>query len=373
MLAGLLAPAVRRAEDRVRRGFRPSIEAVLVSTGLQPRNLPERVAHSKLIEELLDRIVGRGFLTLGDLRDACSRSNLKLPDLAGPLEFVRGDRLLQTDRALAHALEGVYRRGEIYLRWLQRLSALAFGTPLGRFVTRLRGVAVWRSVYRLEGAGASDRAACRLDCPGRGPPEHGELRLGRDARHGGPRDDQLRGIPERVRRDCAVGGPSPAHAPRRLPARLLAIPLFRWLFASRAATIFWRFLLKPLIATLPVWLLGPRFGLDHRAVELSAAGVFLLATVLFNSRLGRDVEEILADEAVRAWRQFWLDIVPGLFRLVLQTFDRILEAVERLLYAVDEWLRFRSGQSAADRWPARRYSGSSGFSSRTWCGSMSTC
>ena len=96
------------------------------------------MAYHKLIEELLDRIVLRGFLALGDLRDACSRSNLKLPDLAGPRR-VRPRRPPAPDRlALADELEGVYRRGEVYLRWLQRLSALAFATRAGRFLTRSR-------------------------------------------------------------------------------------------------------------------------------------------------------------------------------------------------------------------------------------------
>ena len=33
-------------------------------------------------------------------------------------------------------LDGVYRRGEFYLRWMQRLSSLGFGTGVGRFLTR---------------------------------------------------------------------------------------------------------------------------------------------------------------------------------------------------------------------------------------------
>ena len=33
-------------------------------------------------------------------------------------------------------LDGVYRRGEFYLRWMQRISSLGFGTRIGRFLTR---------------------------------------------------------------------------------------------------------------------------------------------------------------------------------------------------------------------------------------------
>ncbi len=44
--------------------------------------------------------------------------------------------MLRADRKLATALDGVYRRGEFYLRWMQRLSSLGFGTGVGRFLTR---------------------------------------------------------------------------------------------------------------------------------------------------------------------------------------------------------------------------------------------
>src|SRR5262249_14091288 len=91
-------------------------------------------ARDKLIEELLDRLGGKGFLTLGDVRDALSRNQLKLPDLAGPFQWVRGDQLLRLNRELAVALDGAYRPGEIYLRGLQRASSLAFGTAFGRLL-----------------------------------------------------------------------------------------------------------------------------------------------------------------------------------------------------------------------------------------------
>jgi len=37
---------------------------------------------------------------------------------------------------LSLMLDGVYRRGEFYLRWMQRISSLGFGTRIGRFLTR---------------------------------------------------------------------------------------------------------------------------------------------------------------------------------------------------------------------------------------------
>ena len=42
--------------------------------GLQPENVPERVAREKMIEELIDRILERSYVSMGDLRDALSRT-----------------------------------------------------------------------------------------------------------------------------------------------------------------------------------------------------------------------------------------------------------------------------------------------------------
>ncbi len=145
-LARLLRDAIARIEVRLREQLRPRIVAALDDVGLVPQNLPERMARKKLVEELLDRIVDRGFLGIGDLRDAISRNNLKLPDLLRPLDFspdegiirgvrraagwlwrgtvdfLRGDQLLRADRRLALGLDGVYRRGEIYMRLMQRFQ-----------------------------------------------------------------------------------------------------------------------------------------------------------------------------------------------------------------------------------------------------------
>ena len=83
--AGARGDRPRRA--RLRQRLRPQITAALDEVGLTPQNLPERVARKKLVEELLDQIGERGFLTMGDLRDAISRNNLKLPDLSEPLRL----------------------------------------------------------------------------------------------------------------------------------------------------------------------------------------------------------------------------------------------------------------------------------------------
>jgi hypothetical protein len=126
---------MRQSEDRLRERFRPVLKDAFHDVGLVAANPPEQVALQKIIEELLDRITEYGFFTFADLRDTISRNQLKLPDLADPYSYWRGDPLLRLDRRLATLMEGVYRHGEFYLRWMESCSSLFFGTNVGRLFT----------------------------------------------------------------------------------------------------------------------------------------------------------------------------------------------------------------------------------------------
>lgn len=339
----LLRTAVERSERTLRDRLREPIDATLTSNGVRPANLPEIVAYEKLIDELLDRIAGSGFLSISDLRDACSRSDLKLPDLSGPREFLRGDRLLQVDRALALALDGVYRRGEVYLRGLQRASSLAFGTPWGRFLSLFVALPYGGAFVVLEGLQHLSELVLHLAGGG-----HVQIRnttslllLGTVAL------GAVNFLSFRHRFLIAMR--AMGRVVRLLLfdtiAWLLQRPLFRIVFTGRLATIAWQYVLKPSVIAVPSAVLAEAFGAGDM-LALAVGGLTLLATnLLINSRTGRIVEEILVDEAVRTWRQLFQDLIPGLFRLVMATFDAILEAVDRLLYAGDEWLRFRTGQT----------------------------
>ena len=87
-----------------------------------------------------------GFLSMGDLRDALSRNNLKLPDLASAKQFFRGDQLIRADRQLATTLDGVYRGGEVYLRFPQRLELAGLRHAAGPISDAVRGDSFWRRV-----------------------------------------------------------------------------------------------------------------------------------------------------------------------------------------------------------------------------------
>ncbi len=351
-LEGLFRSALHRVEHDLREQFRPTIESTLAETWVPPRDLPERVARGKLVEELLDRIVGRGFSSLGDLRDAASKGDLKLPDLASPSEFLRGDRLLKTDHALADRLDGVHRRGEIYLRWLQRLSSLAFGTAWGRTLTRFVVLPFGGAFVVLKGLQEIDElvVVSLTELMTHRPAIHHEfvnewsiLLLGSVA---------LAAINFARFRSRLVGAiRSFGRALRAvfldLPTWLLNNPVLLRVLGSEVVAAVWTIALKPLTVAGPVWLIawlagaGPIFALSL------ALAVFALACLAFNTRAGRALEEVVAEKVVRALRVIGSEVVPGLFRIVMSEFQRILEWVEKVIYAVDEWLRFRKGQSTA--------------------------
>ena len=280
----------------MREELRPKIAAALDEVGLTPQNLPGQVARKKLIEELLDQICERGFLSMGDLRDAISRNNLKLPDISGFLDFAHGDQLLRADRKLALALDGVYRRGEVYLRWMQRLSSLGFGTRIGRFSTRFAVVPyggafvtvafvheAWEIITRAKRA-----EKFHLPWPG--------VML--------PLGLFLMFLVNSATFRRALGGFFKAsfqvlHAVIVEPIRwMVQSPWLQRIVHSRSFTLLFRFIIKPLLWTGIFWCVSPREHWRTNPVGASAI-VFLGVNLLLNSRIGRTAEEVVVDELVQ--------------------------------------------------------------------------
>jgi len=150
-LTELIQLAAKLSESQMRERMRPVLRRAFVEVNLLPKSVPEQVALDKVIEESLDCIAERGYLTMGYLRDVISRNDLKLPDLQELREVWRGDQLLRADDQLDLSLDGVYRRGEFYLRWLQVVSSFFFGTRVGRFATLYLIIPFGGAVFIVEG------------------------------------------------------------------------------------------------------------------------------------------------------------------------------------------------------------------------------
>lgn len=326
----MLQMALQKREERLRTEFRGILNSAFQDAGLQPRNLPERAAYHKLTEEVLDRITAEGFVTFGDLRDAISRNQLKLSDLSDPQAFIRGDNMLRLDRRLAALLDGVYRPSEIYVRWLERLSALSFGTAAGRFITYYVTLPLGGSFLLLEGL---------------------NLIFGRMPLFAFlPLFLVLSGLFQALlhrpafRQGCVEFGRQVWRGTRALfvdfPVWIIQSSSLNQALKTWSFQLFYWYVLKPLVICGLVWYFQPG-AMD---TVFGIVIVFLAANFLLNSRPGQ--------AAAQAVRQVFLDffdllragLIPGLVRLTVSAFREVIHLMEYVLAIVDEWLLFRTGQ-----------------------------
>jgi hypothetical protein len=341
-----LRERLRRVAERLggalRAKFFPILDGVLDEVGLQPQNLPERVARAKMVEELLDVLLERGYLSMGDLRDATARSHIKLPNVVGPHAFLFRDPLLRANRALEPPLDGVYRPAEFYFRWLQRLSALGFGTRLGQWLTRYLVLPLGGAFVVLEGLQhiVGPLTSWLFDIHPHLLTEASFILVALfffGLLHLSP-----------VRKMVRMAGETAWHLTR---AALVDLPrlLVRWkpiqrLLRSRGYRLTRRYLLGPALATLVLVWLSERSRLTGAADRAWVALVtFGAVNLVFNSRPGRRGRELLLDGLGRLWQRTRHELLPNLFRWIMEGFRQLLEWVERGTYAVDEWFRFRSG------------------------------
>ena len=383
-LAQLIRGEMAKTEAAVRAELGPVVEGVLADVGFRPANLPERVARDKIVAELLDRACAAGFVRFADLRDAVSRNQLKLPDLAGPGEFLFGDALLKADARLAEELDGVYRRGEFYLRWIQRLNAAAFGTKVGRWLTRFVALPFGGAVLTVEFTRYLAHEAEKVGGFFR------RLAAGEPAKSGAEVATRVAAAatPENLEEGAVAKAEHAAHFTPEFAAAvvllglfflgLLHVPAFRgrvW----HAVQQLWhgvRFVLADV--PLAAWRSPPvravrkhpvtrfvyrRFGLaavfaggtalgfaafggSPHLIDDWALAAFLAVALLVNTRFGRLLEDRAAEALSDSWRVIRVNLLPGLIAWFQWVFRELTGAVERTLYSVDEWLRFREGQSS---------------------------
>ena len=330
--------ALACAKENARRAIKPALERSIDDVGLAPTSVPERVAREKLCEEILDLVLARGSLGLSQLRDALSRSNLKLPNLR-PAELATGDPLLRADALLASSLDGVYRRGEIYLRFLQRVSSVAFGTQLGRLVTLHVALPLLLSFVLLEGLQHLAHPIGRalgyhhvhlLTLP--------SFAVGALFFYGVIHNNAVRSAARAILRGVGSG----FHAIFiGLPGLVLSSAPVRAVLRGRTSSL----VAKPLLIGGAVYVVARAAGLERTESVIATCG-FVLATALFlGTSVGLRVDEAVTDLVLRRVRELSRRVLPGAFALVVDVFRIFVERVERAIYTVDEWLTFKEGES----------------------------
>ena len=383
-LTDLLHKAADAAEHILRVRMEPLIDRALTDAGFIPSSVVERVALKKMVHELADGVVDRGFITLGGLRDAISRNQLKMPDLNDSKEFFAGDPLLRADKLMSASLDGVYQRGPFYLRWLQRVNSLAYGTPFGRLLTRFVALPFGLSFLLLKAVEAAvehlpfvhSRTASRIDIieshailpQGTTVVDEAVVSQSIDVAAQPPHHhhhvDLIYSHRAMFVLGCVIFALIHFPAFRRrvvwfltkswtlLRILLIDTPraILRWqivdrLFKSFPMMLFRRFVLAPGIATVVFWLLLPGFGIYTELNRWWGLAIFLLSFLMLNSRVGRDTEELAREFFGRTWYRIRVHLLMGLLTLIIDIFSALMDGLERVLYAVDEWLRFHSGES----------------------------
>lgn len=353
---------VGAADASARRALAPKLGRVLDEVGLRPGSLPEEVARTKLVDELIDLALAHGHFDLGQLRDALSRNELKLPDLRGPHELVFDDPLLRADRRLSVELDGVYRRGEIYLRGLQKISSVLFGTGVGRFFTLYALLPALASFVLLEGLQHLLHPVLGLLHV---HPRNQPHLLGRITfpvtvvlLFGLLHSAAVRRLAGQIA--SAIGFVFAAIF-FRLPIAFAQLPLVKKALRSEPLALFRRHVLRPAVLGLLAWLVLPDWnhhghlgwhqgnGARGHALHVDrygGAAIALAAFVLFLTRYGSAAEEMALDYAVRSFRHLRTRVLPGVIKAITDVFRAMVEGSERLIYAVDERLRFGRGERA---------------------------
>ncbi len=435
-LLDLLEGVFPQVESRFRDRLRKIINDVFDETGFLPKNVVESVARDKLVEELLDRIVDTSYLTIGNLRDAISKNDLKLEDVKSLSELVHGDCLLRADKRLDTALDGIYRRGAIYLRWPQTISSLMFGTNVGRWATQylfvpfggaylliefLKHTVAAFSGHKEPHEMLSPFTGEMLDLPdelesaaegdeqstvtiegesnevtpretGQGSDTEGAIDL--------PLDSAAASVPDadgpevdieamnhldlaNAFADSSGGSDSWFWGSvlllgtwlllvmHRADFRAWNVQLFRWMWrfakqiffdlpsqiinssfvqkilASRPFAVLWNYGLEPGLVVGMIYLFcwtayGP---LSLR----TTIEIFLVLALFLNSTVGKFVSEWIVDFLVRAWHDLKIHVFSAVVQWIVDVFDWLFYALERIVYTVDEWLRFRAGENQVTR------------------------
>ena len=420
----------------VRAEFGPIILSALTNAGLCPRNTAEAIGRDKLVAELLDRVCDRGYLRLSDLRDAIARNQLKMPDLLSVGDFLTGDGLLRVDTELNETLDGVYQKGEIYLRVIQRFSALFFGTKLGRLFTIYLAIPFGgaflalmfaEEVHHLGGklvTAIARKAPKVTSLPQTAPPtpqqastpdekiaadqveyhdstneidiypsevvtsdevemtEGGEL-IWYDSAAGraivaGVFTPLAKTTPPLVARESTplVAWPTivffgfflllTIHVPvfRKLvfwvlgslwwivrgllwdlPRALWTSAAVRGLRQSQVARFLVRHFWSPTFITLLVFTVLFLIGISPWFLLKWGWVFWVILTFSYNSPWTWVLQDRLAETVSDWWRIVRANLLPGLIGTIVDWFKRLGNWFERQLYAVDEWLRFRGGDS----------------------------
>lgn len=343
-ITSLLSRAQENSHEMVRSALRPRIERTLMHVGLRHTSGPEKQGRDNLVFELLDQVVDRGFVSLSQWRDGVSRNELKLPDLASMSQLVRGDALLLADERLSVELDGIYRRGDVYVRWLQKLSSLAFGTKSGRILS------LWLILPAL-GAFTVVEGLRHIVGPiaawfGGRPWQFNWIAFVSTALFllGLLHSDWIR-IASRVLLEWLGWVLSLLFI--KLPKALFGGMVLQRLLGRAGFRTFLRMGLLPAGLATVTYLATPQGAGEPLVRWALTAGTFIVVAVTMGSRMGFFLEEFYLEHLAPAWSAFSRQLLPSLLRAVGRTFSVAMDVLDRASHQIGDALRFRATATPA--------------------------
>lgn len=328
----LLQSVWKQNEKLLRDEIRPIIENNLKAVGLKGEGAFGEIARRRLVEEFLDRIIEQGYLNYSELRDMISRNHLKLEDVRDAASFFKGDALLSLDENLSSQLDGIYRRSDFYLRWLEKFTALNFGTATGRTLTKFLTLPFGGSFLLVESA---------------------ELII--DKIFGDRISDLTRilafitlgvfffgiinnlSIRTLVFECLLILWKTSKFIFYKIPATLLSWNPFLLIWKSLPVQIIYSLILKPFLFTEAVALWLPKSYPYH----VGEIALFIGFTLLLNSRPGRLLSEFAISGMMTLGKLVQDGLISILFTIMVQSFKKTIEGLEFILQWVNDWLRLR--------------------------------
>src|SRR5262249_48357096 len=124
---------------------------------------------------------------------------------------------------------------------------------------------------------------------------------------------------------------------------------------SLPVRFFVRHFWSPLLITILLSVLALVFGLSPLALLRPSLKVFWdvpwliifwsVLTLAYNTPWGWVVQDHIVEKVSDAWRLLRVNLLPGLIATFIDWFKMLSNWFERQLYAVDEWLHYRRGDS----------------------------
>jgi hypothetical protein len=125
------------------------------------------------------------------------------------------------------------------------------------------------------------------------------------------------------------------------PLYIVHLPLVQQALNGWPFLLFWSFGLKPAVACLLLYLIVPDVFVNWPAGCIT----FLLTGIVLNYRPVKALGEAILQAVANVYESLRAGLLPGLLRFVMWIFKQVTDGLEYLLHTVDEWLRFRQGDS----------------------------